>query len=312
MDFEENVATQKDFASPTVAVCETCPAVTEGKFGKALRFDGSTTKLDIQDGTKFNWDKDVNFTISFWMRSSAALNGNVVIVGRDAKESQVHWWIGMNAKGQPMFMLKDVDHVGLYIGEKGAALNDGNWHKVVSVRDGANQKSSLYIDGVKLDEADYFYVKGFSTTAPINIGYMERDAGYHYNGDLDEVKLYNRALTQEEITSVFNNGSGIYCGKSALGITDNHKFTGRFEVFPNPTTSDRMQVTLSSLTPNEQVQLVLTDITGKTILKKQATALSDGTLQTSLTPDKAVAAGIYNLLMLSSERKLNRKVVILE
>ncbi len=310
LDDEQN-KTQRDFASPTVAVCTTCPDSTKGKFANALRFNGQSTKLDIEDGNKFNWDKDANFTISFWMRSDAALTNNAVIVGRDAKDSEVHWWIGMNTKGQPMFMLKDLDHVGIFIGEKGQAINDGKWHKVVSVRDGSNKKSRLYIDGVMIDQADYFYVKGFQSTAAINIGYMNRDNGYHYNGDLDELKLYNRALTEEEIVSSFNGGKGLYCGQSALGITENDTFAGTYEVFPNPTTSEQLQVFISSLDPNEEVQLVLTDLTGKKILKEKATARPDGTLQVTISPKKTLAAGIYNLLMLSDQRKLNRKVVIL-
>ncbi|MCJ8166736.1 PQQ-dependent sugar dehydrogenase [Pontibacter sp. E15-1] len=303
---------QQDFASATAAVCATCPESAEGKFAKAVRFNGQATKLDIEDGTKFNWGKDANFTISLWMRSEAALPNNAVIVGRDAKDSEVHWWVGMNTKGQPMFMLKDLDHVGIYIGEKGQPINDGAWHQVVSVRDGSNKKSKLYIDGVLMDEAEYFYEKGFESADAINIGYMNRDNGYHYNGDLDELKLYNRALTQEEIVSSFNGGSGVYCGSTALGMTDNNTFAGTYEVFPNPTSGEQLRVYVSSLEPNEQVQLVLTDLTGKTVLTQKAAARPDGTLQTTIAPKKAISAGIYNLLMLSDARKLNRKVVILE
>lgn len=301
-----------DYASSAVATCTDCPEMQEeGKFHSALAFD-QNTELDLTDGANFDWAEDADFTLSLWMKTDATFSENAVLIGRDAKDSQVHWWLGLNTKGQAMFMLKDTEHIGLYIGDKGPALNDGQWHQVVAVRDGANQKSKLYVDGQLIDEADYYYVRNFVTTAPVNIGYMNRSAGFHYTGLLDEVKLYGRAVTADEVTAKFNGGSGAYCGLVPLGITDNKSFTGVYEVFPNPSPASQLNVFASELVPAEEVALQLADITGKVVLEQQAVAKPDGSLQLTLHPKKALPAGLYNLLLRSGERTLNRKVVITE
>lgn len=301
----------EDYASATVAECTTCPGSTGGKFHNAVEFSAGT-KVDISDGTKFNWEEDANFTISLWMKTQATQSGNAVLIGRDAKDTDVHWWVGLNANAQAMFMLKDTEHIGIFIGGKGPSLNDGKWHKIVAIRDGANQKSKLYVDGVLLAEADYYYVRDFQTPAPINIGYMNLDAGYHFVGSMDELKLYSRAITEEEIGVTYNDGQGNYCGLTPLGVTDNKTFSGVYEVVPNPTPASQINVFSSKLEPGEKVLLKLTDMVGKVILEQKATANPDGTLKLMIQPKKGIPSGLYNLLLSSKERTLNRKVVIVE
>ncbi|WP_299820576.1 PQQ-dependent sugar dehydrogenase [uncultured Pontibacter sp.] len=307
----ETTNQHKDFASATTANCENCPETVPGKFNEAQKFAGTETGLNIANVANFNWNKDVNFTISFWMKSDTKSSTNSVIVGRNAVNSRMHWWVGLNPAGQVIFMLKDVDHVGIYLGDKGPSLTDGKWHQVTAIRDGSNQKSRLYIDGMLLEEVDYYYTKGFEGQAPVNVGYMQLDHGYHYAGELDELKVYNRAILQEEVAASYNNGNGSYCGSGTLGITDNENFAGTFEVFPNPNHGD-MGIYVTDLLPGESVRLTLTDVTGKKVLTKEATASSNGMVQLKLNAGAAINSGLYNLVLTSPDRSLSRKVVIVK
>ncbi|MEJ8800596.1 PQQ-dependent sugar dehydrogenase [Pontibacter sp. H249] len=301
----------KDFASTATANCENCTESVPGLFNEAQRFRNTDTGLDIANVANFNWNKDVDFTISFWMKSSTKSSTNSVIIGRNAINSRMHWWVGLNTEGQAMFMLKDVDHVGIFLGNRGPSLTDGKWHQVTAVRDGSNKKSRLYVDGVLLEEAEYFYTKGFEGQAPVNIGYMQLDHGYHYAGDLDELKVYNRAILAEEVASTYNSGNGSYCGSKALGIVDNENFAGTFEVFPNPNRGD-MGIYVTDLLPGEATRLILTDITGKQVFVKEAVATSKGVVQLKITSELNLSSGLYNLVLTSPDRSISRKVVIVK
>ena len=305
---EEEGMLFSDYASTTKATCENCPEAAEGKFKKAQHFNGTDAGVDIKDISKFNWNASDNFSIEFWFKTEESTAENAVIVGRD--NTGLHWWIGLNPQGQAMFMLRDVAHAGILLGEKGPALNDGNWHSLVAVRDGASNMNRLFIDGELLHEQQYQYSNNFVGDAPVNVGYLNLGGGYRYNGDLDELKVYDRALTATEVTEQFNGGEGAYCGPSALGITDNETFAGKFEVFPNPTEGKKLNIFVSMLSPNEHVRFVLTDLTGKTVLEHKATTRPDGTVQLTLYPKKGLSSGLYNLLLYSKERQLYRKVLV--
>ncbi|OKL38396.1 PQQ-dependent sugar dehydrogenase [Pontibacter flavimaris] len=302
-----------DAATARSAACQTCPEpVEEGLFGEALRFNGTDTRVDVADVENFNWTATDNFSIGFWLKTTASDEGNMVIVGRDAAatDAGVHWWVGLSEKGQAMFSLKDANHAGEELFHSGPFLNDGDWHYITAVRDGSNNMNRLYVDGALIREEQEQYNYDFADSAPVNIGYLNRSPYFNYKGDLDELKVYNRALTLEEIKGMYNGGSGTLCGQSPLGLTDNKTFAGTFDVFPNPATQQLLNIAVSGLKPGEVTTLSLIDITGKTVLSQTVTAGTDGAVRTAISTDARLSNGLYNLLLLSEERKLSRKVIL--
>ncbi|MCX2741157.1 PQQ-dependent sugar dehydrogenase [Pontibacter anaerobius] len=302
-----------DVGSSANASCQNCPEpVAEGLFEGAQRFNGTDDALDISNISNFNWDGSSSFSIGLWIRTETDASGNMVIVGRDAAatDAGVHWWIGLNEQRQAVFSLKDANHAGIEIGGSGPALNDGEWHNIVVVRDEASNMNRLYVDGELLQEAQVQYTADFVDNATVNIGYLNRSGGFHYAGDLDELKVYSQAISAEEIKERFNGGSGTYCGQSPLGITDNETFAGKFNVFPNPNSGQQVNIAVSGLVPGEVAKLMLVDITGKTVVEHTATAGPNGAIQTSITLNGKLSTGLYNLLLYSAERKLSRKLMI--
>ncbi|WP_345160612.1 PQQ-dependent sugar dehydrogenase [Pontibacter saemangeumensis] len=312
--FDETEGTTfDDFTSGVNATCENCPEPVEGKFLGGARFSSTATGIDIGDANSFNWGAGDSFSMGFWIKTDATPAENAVIIGRDASAagSGLHWWIGLTPEGKAVFMLKDINHAGVQVGgEQGPKLNDGTWHHILAVRDGASNMNRLFVDGALLKEEAYQYSNGFEGQAAVNVGYLNRASGYHYSGDLDEFKVYDRAVSQAEIAGIYNGGSGTYCGLTPLGMTDNQTFAGTYEVFPNPAFGDQLHLYVSKLSPGEDVTLMLVDITGKKVLEHHTTARPDGIIQLSLSLREDIAMGLYNLLLLSEERKLNRKIVI--
>ena len=86
----------------------------------------------------------------------------------------------------------------------GNALPIGVWKHVVMTHDGVNDK--IFIDGVKkASKAVTGNLK--STVNPLGIGYDPIDNGGFFNGALDEVQVYNYALTEGEVTALYTTQS---------------------------------------------------------------------------------------------------------
>ena len=87
-------------------------------------------------------------------------------------------------------------------------INDGQWHHVAAVYDGTNKY--IYVDGT-LDAS----VPATGTIAqndyPMCIGENAEAPGHLWNGLIDEVSIYNRALTASEVQTVYAAAGGGKC-----------------------------------------------------------------------------------------------------
>ncbi|WP_172798126.1 LamG-like jellyroll fold domain-containing protein [Pontibacter akesuensis] len=195
-------STYKDYYTPSsgLATEATRPLPISGVSSGGQRFDGADDGLNVAQSQNFNWKQDESFSIELWMRTTEG-GRNQVLIGRDGKgvDSYLHWWVGLNGSGKAVFELRDINFRGGPVGGEGQALNDGAWHQLVAVRDGGSGLTKLYVDGELLGQTSFSYPYGFSSSMPVNIGYLNREGGYHFNGDLDEVKLFGTALSPEDI-----------------------------------------------------------------------------------------------------------------
>jgi hypothetical protein len=87
-------------------------------------------------------------------------------------------------------------------------VNDGQWHHVAGVYDGTN--ISLYVDGT-LDVSQPDTGSILQNNQPVEIGQIAGAAGDIFNGLIDEVSIYHRALSASEIAAIYNAGGSGKC-----------------------------------------------------------------------------------------------------
>jgi hypothetical protein len=90
------------------------------------------------------------------------------------------------------------------------------WQHVVGVADGSTMK--VYINGV-MDNSVGQTISPYNSDQPLLMGALTT-SGYRFNGMIDEVRVYNRALTQREIINDMNSGltrHGLYQSSTAAG-----------------------------------------------------------------------------------------------
>ena len=143
---------------------------------------------------------------------------NNVIIGRDDSTTNLHWWAGVSCEnlGKITFNLFDVSGDGVeLVGKKD--LTDGLWHHVVVARDGSISTTVIYVDGVRDTSVVKVYSSNFQSVKNINVGWLNLAGGYHYDGYLDELAVYNTALPLNIVQEHYNSGNGqVYCGNSPV------------------------------------------------------------------------------------------------
>ena len=214
--------TYTDFIKDNDGTGDVNPTAVTGIINGAQEFNGLDTRINVPADNSFDWQFNESFSIEYWVKTDSGIpTNNKVIIGRDDSSSNLHWWSGIHKDdGLVSFVLRDKNGNGVALGGVGTiVLADGNWHHVVAVRDNSTDENIVYVDGVEQARADFDYSAGFdSAAAAVNIGWLANfSAAFQFDGMIDEVALYDRALTESEIVAHYANRSPQegYCGGTA-------------------------------------------------------------------------------------------------
>jgi hypothetical protein len=197
-----------DFYGEHNATASVAPVATTGIIGGAQLFNG-TTKLDIPDRvTEFDWLASRSFSIECWIKTSTT--GEMVCVGRNRTDYvAARWFLGTNSSGKATFELRDNGGPNVVISGT-TNVADNTWHHILAVRDGSANLNKLYVDGVEEASVSKTYVFSFKAdnSLDITVGYMNVSSGdeLHFIGSIDEVAIFNRAVSSTEVATFYNNG----------------------------------------------------------------------------------------------------------
>ena len=280
-----------------------CPFPGQGTVNYAREFYGVDDGIDVPDTTgtePFDWAATDSFSIEFWMKgiqgvtcANSGTQYNEVIIGRADSGNSLIWWLGChNADGYANFTLTDSNGNTATINSTTPINNDGNWHLIVGVRDSDSDKNLLYVDNnADPSETSITYTSGFkSTTDGLNIGWLNMSGGFHFNGTIDEVVLYNRALTLAEVADHYNAGLGgkMYCDPVISASPASGDFGSNIMV-GNTTSSKQFLITNIGIAGTE-LNLNINQLTGPNsdqFLKKNDTCSSTTLTSNSCTIDVA-------------------------
>ncbi len=183
---------------------QNAPSLTNDRFNisnKAYTFNGSSQYVS----TSLSYNNPVNFTISAWFKTATTSGGKLIGFGsaQVGGSGQYDRHIYMNNAGQIYF--------GVYPGtvvtvNSTQSYNDNTWHIATATLSSVNGMS-LYVDGVLVGS------NSSTTTAENYTGYWKigydnlggwtssPSSGY-FNGQLDDVLIYDRALTASEVSTI--------------------------------------------------------------------------------------------------------------
>jgi hypothetical protein len=165
---------------------------------KSTEYDGIDAYVDI--GAPSNLNSVTTMSISCWFKTTLATG---VLVGAD-DQSLGRRFILQVISSKVRFVYFN-SSVQFYFAISTTNVNDGNWHNVVSVLDGTSIK--VYVDGVLEGTATGVGNMNANINTPINIGRRSyATSKLAFQGNIDETSIFNTALTQIEVTSIYNGG----------------------------------------------------------------------------------------------------------
>lgn len=120
---------------------------------------------------------------------------------------------------------------GTYIGyDQTANILPGNWYFVAAIADGSTV--SLFLNGNFVASAQGSVSNAYNSTSPFRIGYGTIDAtGNYFYGYIDEVALYDRALTGSELNAIYARAAGTVAATVATEPVSKTLYVGRTAVF---------------------------------------------------------------------------------
>ena len=171
------------------------PTWISGKFATALRFDGNDF-VEVADSPTL---EPSEITAEAWVRSSGPGSYRYVL-SKGANGCLVaSYAIYTGGGGGLFFYISNGSSYRLSPGA-GTGIWDGNWHHVAGTFDGSTVR--LYVDGAEVGSGSPTSLSigyGLPTNERFYIGTYGGTCDLHFTGDIDEVRIWTRALTASEV-----------------------------------------------------------------------------------------------------------------
>jgi hypothetical protein len=171
---------------------------TYGKIGRALYFDGVDDYIDC--GTKTIFKLSSAFSILGWFKFDPGTTGGKGIVQKVVGTTDFDYMLYLSAAGYPAVYFRNPSGTPYSVNYT-RDIRDGKWHHWAATFDGRYLK--IYIDGILRNVSDTGGTSVRTTDTPLYIG---RGWGGYVRMTADEIRIYNRALSDREIISIYYQG----------------------------------------------------------------------------------------------------------
>lgn len=176
---------------------------TTAKYNKSLDFDGTNDSVNISDNDKYSINTTNKFTVAAWVNPDT-LSGAADFVSKGTT-SNYEWalrYSGANVQG----ILWQADGTTL-ASATSSTLSTGSWQHIAMTVDLANNVITIYKNGDKLTSDTAFTGSYTNGTAALRIG-ERADGSNDVDGKIDEVRIYNRVLSEKEIRILYEWAPG--------------------------------------------------------------------------------------------------------
>ncbi len=171
-----------------------------GQVGNALSFDGVDDYVDCGAGSSLNLTDEI--TVEFWLYLRSAIQVDTRFISKSVSAWEIDSW-GTNI----VFIAPPGTTQTVVFPSSKTPLNQWN-HIVVTVKSGSTNKNQAYVNGINVTTGRNSATIPDNLTRSLQFGGTSAWAGKLFNGSLDEVRIYNRVLTAEEIRRHFSKGRG--------------------------------------------------------------------------------------------------------
>src|SRR3990167_453699 len=203
-----NKGTLTSMASPSTPTSGWNP----GRLGKALNFDGSNDYVDAGSGGSLDLGGLTAMSASVWFKPGTSLgttNNNKMVLSREDGTANCQYRLGyrpVSTSNRWRFIVRTggtgCTGTSQIVNGVTEIDNTSKWYHVVGIYDGTNIK--LYVNGALDATAAGSGSINTDATTPFLIGKYTTNTIF---GLIDEVRIYNRALSAGEVAALYNSGA---------------------------------------------------------------------------------------------------------
>ena len=179
------------------------PNYTPSGQGCTLQFDGANDYVIVDNN--FIVDSPTSLTVSAWFKKNGEGSNYECVLhkGSDTSIGNSEYWLGVDLDDYLTATIGARTGVGWAAGRTTAKATLGFWYHLLASWDGFGVR--VYIDGK--------YIKQYSLasydllTNPTRFGASSNGTTYQFNGLVDDVHIYEKALTAGEIQQLYAEGA---------------------------------------------------------------------------------------------------------
>lgn len=213
--FTDNSINSNDGIAVNMGKINAKSSIAGGTFS-TVSMDFNTSNEYVKMGNVLNFDHDDAFSISFWFKKVNTTT-TAAVSKYDGTQGYV---IFVSNFGAVNIKISNNGTTEIDVQTTRSGLNDGAWHNAVCTYDGYGAASgvSIYIDGVleptTINE-DTLAGNSIITSAEFNIsGYNNGTS--EFGGLIDDVAVYNKELSIDEVSEIFNHIATQFSEKSLV------------------------------------------------------------------------------------------------
>ena len=242
---------------------------TPGISGSALSFDGVNDRVDCGTGAEMDMGTG-DFSVSTWinMGPTQKTYPTIVAKGGGATYDEGYWVNFVNNRLR--FYLSN-GTTRLIATSNAISITDNNWYHIAITVDRSGNVD-FYVDAVNVGTRDISSMDGQNITSSrsLTMGSWQSNTSTCFTGILDDMRLYNVALTPSEVSILY----GLYSAfKNAPAGSVNTADLG-LNVFPNPF-NESVSIDFS-LNEDEKVTIAIYNLNGEMIQLLQNGSMMEG------------------------------------
>jgi hypothetical protein len=205
---------------------------------------------------------DQSFTISLWFKSPGNIADSYLLHKgmHDAANGGNGKWMGLQYKGTKLTFAVDdnVNKTNIDIADADQWF-DNQWHHLVTIRNKAEGKLQVFVNGGLQGERNDLTSNGIGVTTDLILGNCDGYFNTPFAGNMDELRIYNEALTPGEVEDLYLN--------TAISLKDVVTLSPPNDVvvFPNPFT-DHLKFKLSDHWLTNKVNVSVYDLAGRLLM----------------------------------------------
>ncbi len=243
----------------------------------AYSFDGVSNWIDCGHNADFDFTQG-SLTMNCWINTTDLNSDNEIIAKGNSCENGYKL---ITQSGLLRGTCGDITQLPYTENIYQTSIADGAWHLVTFVIEDlktANTITKLYVDGVLKSTSGPDATTTWTTTTLSHLGFGHSNSipscAMFYKGLIDDVGMWNRALTQQEITDLFNANTTV------TGLAAVQK-VNMVKVYPNPA-NDQITVYNGNLVSVNGYSLKIMNTLGQEVLamplEQQSTKVNVSTL----------------------------------